>query len=123
MNNEKRGYKNLIVFQKADELVLKIYEITSKFPSTEKFSLVDQMRRAAISVPANIAEGCGRRTTKERIQFFYTSRGSLIELEYYIDLSFKLNYIDKQLHNKLSQLRNDVGRLINGLITSLKNSV
>lgn len=101
---------------------MKIYKITANYPTTEKYSLVDQMRRAAISVPANLAEGCGKQTLKERIHFFYTARGSLIELEYYIDLSLKLEYLNKKQHLELFELRNEVGRLINGLIKSLKNS-
>ena len=122
MENQLRGYKNLKVFQKAENLVLEIYKITENFPKTETYSLIDQMKRAAISVMANIAEGCGRQTIKERIHFLYTARGSLVELECFIDLSFKLKYINKEQYSQLVELRNDVGRLLNGLIKSLKNS-
>ena len=78
------------------------------------------MRRCAISVPANIVEGYGKNTTKEQLQFCYNARGSLTELEYYIDLSFKLKYINKEQYNKLRKSRNEVGRLLNGFINSLK---
>jgi len=112
------GYKNLTVYRKADELVLAIYGITRKFPKDELFGLVSQMRRCAVSVPANIVEGYGRNTEKDKLQFYYIARGSLNELEYYIDLSYKLKYIDDNDHRELIGIRNSVGRLLFGFIKS-----
>jgi len=112
-------YKNLEVWKKADELVVLIYNITVEFPKEEMFSLVSQMRRSAISVPANLVEGYGRRTKKDKLQFYYIARGSLNEVEYYIDLAFQLKYINKENHYKLTILRDSVGRLLNGFIKSI----
>lgn len=113
------SYKSLNVWQKADELVLAIYKITKQFPKDELFGLVSQKRRCAVSVPANIVEGYGRRTPKDKTQFYYISRASLNELEYYIELSHKLGYINKEDFGKLCNLRSDVGKLLNGLIKSM----
>jgi four helix bundle protein len=114
----KAGYKNLNVWMKSDELVLLIYNLTKNFPKEELFGLVSQIRRCAVSVPANIVEGYGRRTQKDKSQFYYIARGSLNELEYYIDLAFKLKYINKEEYEKLVSLRSDVGRLLNGFINT-----
>src|SRR3989344_5159593 len=83
----KAAYKNWNVWLKANELVLLVYKFTQKFPKDELFGLTSQMRRAAVSVPANVVEGYGRRTPKDKLQFLYISRGSLNEIEYYIDLA------------------------------------
>ncbi len=116
----KAGYKNLNVWIKADELVLLVYSLTKKFPKEELFGLVSQIRRCAISVPVNLVEGYGRRTQKDKSQFYYIARGSLNELEYYIDLAFKFKYINKDEYEKLFSLRNDVGRLLNGFINTVE---
>lgn len=116
----QQGYKSLNVYQKADELVLEIYKITTKFPKSELFGLISQIRRAAISIVANILEGWARKTNKDKIRFYYIARGSLTEVEYYIDLALKLNYLNKNEHDKLDLLRIDVGRLLNGFIKSTK---
>ncbi len=113
-------YKNLNVWKKADELVIEVYKSTKFFPKDEWFGLVSQMRRAAVSVPANIVEGYGRRTSKDKTQFYYISRGSLNELEYYIDLSRKLSYVNEDDFKKLLALRADVGKLLGGFIKSLE---
>ncbi|MBI3290924.1 four helix bundle protein [Candidatus Falkowbacteria bacterium] len=113
------GYRKLNVFQKADELVIGIYLTTKNFPKDELFGLISQMRRCAVSVPANIVEGYGKKTKKEQLQFCYNARGSLSELEYYIDLSFKLEYVDQRQYVQLKNSRDAVGRLLNGFINSL----
>ncbi len=113
------GYKNLNVYTKANELVLLIYKVTRKFPKEELFGLVSQIRRCVISVPANIVEGYGRKTDKGKLQFYYIARGSLNELEYYIDLSRQLEYVSEMEHKEISGLRDDVGKLLAGFIKSL----
>ncbi len=116
----KNSYRRLIVWQKADELAFQIYAVTKNFPKEEMFGLTSQMRRAAFSVPANIVEGYARSSIKEKSQFYTIARGSLTELEYYIDFSLRLKYITKEQHRELVNLRNEVGRLLNGLIQSVK---
>src|SRR3989344_4585268 len=104
---DKLGYRKLIVFQKADELTLLIYSVTKKFPKDEIFGLISQMRRSAVSVPANIVEGYGRKTGKDKLHFYYIARGSLNELEYFIDLSHQLGYITSPEYHKILILRGD----------------
>ncbi len=115
------GYKKLKVFSKSEELAVEIYKITKNFPKDELFGLVSQLRRAIVSVPANIAEGYGRRTLKDKLQFYFIARGSLNEVEFYIDLSLKLNYIAEKEHERLNLLREEIGKLLSGLIKSLSN--
>lgn len=116
MDANERGYRSLNAWRKADELVLMVYRLTKKFPRDELFGLISQMRRCAISVVANIVEGYGRRTAKDKVQFYYIARGSLNELEYYLDLSLKLGYVAAAEHEACSRLRDTVGRLLSGLI-------
>ena len=120
INNNQKGYRRLIVWQRADELAFQIYVITKKFPREELFSLVSQMRRAAISVPANIVEGYSRTSNKEKIQFYNIARSSLTELEYFLDFSFRLNYLSRNQYDFLIKLRNEAGKLLNGFIKSIK---
>jgi len=90
MENKKvESFKDLFVWQKGIELVNDIYKLTKQFPKDEVYGLTSQIRRAAISIPANIAEGCGRGTTKNYIQFLEISRGSLLELETLIIIAKK----------------------------------
>jgi len=109
-------FTDLQVWQEAHQLVLRVYEITRKFPNDEKFGLVSQMRRAALSIPANIAEGFKRRGLQDKIRFYNTAEGSLEELKYFFIVSKDLHYIDS---NAEELTRADViGRLLNGLIAS-----
>jgi len=114
------SFAQLEVWQKAHVLVLEIYEITKEFPKDERFRLVDQLCRSAASVPANIAEGKGRNTRKEYIQFLYNAHGSLEETKYHLILSRDLGYLSSECFNKLIEGYNEVGRMLNGLINSLK---
>ena len=120
-DENQNSYRRLIVWQKADELAFQIYLITRDFPKEEIFGLTSQMRRAAFSVPANIVEGYARSSKKEKIQFYTIARGSLTELEYYIDFVFRLNYLARNQYQLLTKLRNEVGRLLSGFIKSVKN--
>jgi len=114
------SFAQLEVWQKAHALVLEIYEITKEFPKDERFRLVDQLCRSAASIPANIAEGKGRNTLKEYIQFLYNARGSLEETKYHLILSRDLGYLSPERSGKLLEGYNEVGRVRNGLINSLK---
>ncbi|MFC6099714.1 four helix bundle protein [Olivibacter domesticus] len=116
MKENIKSYTELEVWKKARELVKEIYLTTANYPQDEVFGLVNQMRRCAVSVPSNIAEGCGRNHTKDSIQFFFIGRGSLYELETQIHLSSDLNFINKEeLEKLLSQLLH-ARKLLNGFI-------
>lgn len=90
---EKTGsHRDLLVYKRSMDLVVAIYQITSLFPDSEKFGLVSQLRRSAVSVPSNISEGAARQSTKEYIQFLYISLGSLAEIETQLEIAIRLNY-------------------------------
>ena len=114
------NFTQLEVWQRAHGLVLEIYRVTERFPNTERFRLTDQLCRSASSVPANIAEGTGRNTLKEYVQFLYTARGSVEETKYHLILSKDLDYLPSDDFNGLMEGYNEVGRMLNGLINSLK---
>jgi four helix bundle protein len=116
-----KSYKDLIVYQKGYNLSLDIYRITKPYPKDEKYGLVSQMRRSAVSIPCNIAEGYSRKNIKEYIQFLYISYGSCSELETLLSLSKDLEYIDDDSFLKLYELQEEVSKLLNGLIKSLLN--
>ena len=114
------SFVQLEVWQKAHALVLEIYKLTASFPSEERFRLTDQLCRSAASIPANIAEGKGRNTRKEYIQFLYIARGSIEETKYHVILSGDLGYLSSEDFDKVIEGYNEVGRMLNGLINSLK---
>lgn len=114
------SWQDLEVWQKAHALTLKIYKISREFPGDEKFRLADQLRRSASSIPANIAEGKGRNSIKEYIQFLYQARGSLEETRYHLLLSRDLGYLPSGIHAELENEYAEVSRMLNGLIRSLK---
>jgi len=115
-----KTFEDLTVWKKSHDLALEIYRITKDFPSEEKFGLVLQMRRAVVSVPANIAEGFKRRGPKDKTHFYNISQGSLSELQYYSilvrDLGFRVNL------DKINSLILEIGKMLNGLITIIGNS-
>ena len=120
MENKKiESFKDLIVWQNGIELVNEIYKVTKHFPKEELYGLTSQIRRAAISIPANIAEGWGRGTTKNYIQFLEISRGSLYELETLIIISTNQSFVDQDKCNEISIKINEIGRMLNALITKL----
>ena len=115
-----KSYKELGVWRKAVSLALDGYKLTSHFPDSEKFGLTSQIRRAATSIPANIAEGWGRGSTKEYVQFLLVARGSLMELETHLIISHNLQYLnDAQLTAAQAQIE-EVGKMLNGLVQSLR---
>jgi len=116
MSKDNKSYIELDVWKSARFLAKEIYTITSLFPKEEQYGLISQMRRCAVSIPSNIAEGCGRNYPKDSIQFFFIARGSVYELETQLYLSFDLGYIDE---NSLKEflLKIEVSRkLLNGFI-------
>lgn len=112
---------NLVVVDKAHELVLKVYRLTKGFAHDELFGLTGQMRRAAISIPSNIIEGRAKQTTKDFNRFLWIARGSLEELKYQLLLSKDLEYITKEQHSELKLLSEEVGKLLHGLINRLNH--
>lgn len=112
-------HNKMKVWKESMSLAKDIYVDTSKFPDSEKYSLANQIRRCAVSVPSNIAEGAGRYSDKEFLQFLYIARGSLSELETQLLLSFDLGYL-KNINNYTRRLE-EVRKLISGLIKHLKS--
>ncbi|MCL6266791.1 four helix bundle protein [Flagellimonas myxillae] len=109
-------YRNYKVWQKAHLLVIEVYRATGAFPQKEQFGLVSQINRVVISIPAIIAEGCGRETQKELTRFLYISSGSALELDYLIMLSKELNFInDKQFSNLSSKIQ-EIKKMLASLI-------
>src|SRR5271168_1054341 len=109
-------YRNLIAWQKAKTLALNVYRCTRRFPKDETFGLSSQMRRAAVSVPSNIAEGKGRYSHKDLVHFLYQARGSLLQLETQISIARDLEYIDQPEFEVLESDTEELGRILNGLI-------
>ena len=114
------SWRELEVWQKAYSLVLEVYQLTTRFPSVERFRLTDQLCRAAASVPANIVEGQARQTTKEYIHFLYNARGSLEETRYHLLLAKDLELLESNVYASLERKYETVSKMLNGLIQSLK---
>ena len=122
MANEVRSYKDLVAWQKSMDLVTAVYRASQGFPKEEIFGLVSQIRRSAVSVPSNIAEGHARTSRKEFQYFLSNARGSLAELETQLTIAHQLAYIDETGINQLLDRLGEVGRILNGLLTALKRS-
>ena len=115
-----KSFLDLEIWHLSHNLVLEIYSITDSFPKKEQFRLTSQLIRAAYSIPTNIAEGMGRYSRKELIQFLIISRGSVEEVKYFLILAKDLNYINNETFERLNDKIIIIGRKINSLITSLK---
>jgi len=115
MNHPAQNYKDLIVWQKSIELAKLIYQLTRIFPREEKFGLTSQMRRAAVSIPSNVAEGQARRTTPEFIQFIAHAEGSAAELDTQIILSVELKFCEKKTALPIYELLDEIRRMLNAL--------
>jgi len=120
-NTEIKSHRDLVVWQKAMDLVVIVYQATKQFPKDETYGLTSQVRRAASSVPANIAEGQGRRGAGEYLQFLGNARGSLLELDTHLELALRLGYLTPQQHSNLQAKLYEVARLLNGLMRSITN--
>ena len=118
--NKINSYKELLVWQNAMELVILVYDLTKTFPDSEKFGLVNQMTRAAVSIPTNIAEGWGRASRKSYIQFLRISRGSIMELETLLELSNKLGFVEEGIMNSILDKIETTSKLLQGLIKKLE---
>ena len=121
LNRQIQSWKDLEVWKVAHDGVLRIYRVTKSFPADERFRLVDQLCRAAASVPANIAEGKGRNALREYLQFLSIARGSVEEVKYFVLLARDLKYLETQDHDALVDQYDRVGKMLNGLMTSLRD--
>ena len=113
------NFKELKVWQKSIDMTVEIYKLTENFPNEEKFGLISQMRRAAVSIAANIVEGTGRRTEKDFNAFLGNSLGSSFELETELTISFRLKYITNDIFNGISLIIQEIQKMIVGLQKSL----
>ncbi len=120
---EYKSYKELDVWKKARAFVKEIYLITGDFPNEEKYGLMSQMRRCAVSIPSNIAEGYGRQFKKETLQFLHISRGSLYELETQMYIAFDLSFFSEEKLTKLLTDLEECRRLLSGLINYFEKTI
>ena len=117
-----KNYKKLIVWQKAHALAVGLYKETSGFPKAEQFNLTSQLRRAATSIPANVAEGCGKYTELDFARFLQISLGSSNEVEYLTFLSRELGYIKEEEYRNLDSKVNEVKAMLISLITKIRHT-
>jgi four helix bundle protein len=117
------NYRDLIAWQKSKALALEVYRCTREFPKNETYGLTSQMRRAAVSVPSNIAERKGRHSHKELVQFLFRARGSLLELETQLSIAHELDYVDILDFKRLNDSAEEVGRVLNGLINRFQAQI
>lgn len=123
MSDEKiKSFTDLNAWKEGHNLVLMIYGLTKKFPKEETFGLVNQLRRAAVSVTSNIAEGFSRSSLKEKIQFYSIARGSCTEIQNQVLIAKDVRYIDKETFNTVAEQSIKVNKLVNGLIRYCKNT-
>lgn len=118
-----RSYRDLLAWQKAMILVEQVYKVTGCLPTDERYGLTSQLRRAAVSVPSNIAEGHGRETTKEFTRFISIARGSLAELETQLEIALRLNMINSEGSQPIIHLCDELGRILRGLRKSLDSKL
>ena len=123
MGSKIKSYQDLAVWQNAMDLVVMCYQMTTKFPKNEIYGLSSQLQRAAVSVPANIAEGRHRQHSKEFLQHLSIAYGSLAELETHIQIAGRLNYIYEDQINKMLGITAEIGKMLNGLRRSIEKKL
>ena len=116
-------FRNLNVYIKSKELVKQIYSLLKKFPREEQYALCDQLRRAVISIPSNIAEGSGRNSQKDQAHFYNIAYGSLMEVFSQLDIACDLGYISQEEFNQLESLINEEAQMLSGLIAKRKQPI
>ena len=115
-----RTFRDLIAWQKGVRLSLLVYRLTRRFPDEEKFGMVSQMRRSAVSIPANIAEGYGKGRRAEYIRYLEIGRGSLFELQTYLELAREMKWVNGEDLVAVARLADEVDRIVSALLRSLK---
>lgn len=115
-----KSFRNLNVYINAKELVKKVYVLLKKFPKEEQYALCDQLRRAVVSIPSNIAEGCGRETQKDQTHFLNIAYGSLMEVLSQMDVALDLGYITQEEFDETERLVNEESRMLVGMIRKRK---
>ncbi|MBJ7320460.1 MAG: four helix bundle protein [Alphaproteobacteria bacterium] len=120
VSGEVRHYRDLLVWQKALTWVELVYAATREWPSDERFGLISQVRRACVSVPSNIAEGCARRSTPEFLRFLSIARGSLAEVETQLIIAQRLTYLEDAALTRLLDSADEISRMLSGLISKLE---
>ena len=116
-----RDYKKINAWKRSHRFVLGIYTMTGKFPSDEKYGIISQLRRAALSVPTNIAEGCGRSTERELVRFMDIASGSASEVDYLLYLAMELKYIDQDKYNRASNELTEIRKMISGYSKTIRS--
>jgi four helix bundle protein len=120
---DSRPHRKLDVWKKSMDFVKHVYQATETFPKSEIYGLSSQMRRAAVSIPSNLAEGAARKGKKEFSQYLYIAQGSISEIDTQIELSFILNFLEKNLYNDLMDELNTISKMLFGLLRSLQQKV
>ena len=115
-----KTYRDLIVWQKSLKLVTEIYSITKSFPKEELYGLTSQIRRSAVSVPSNIAEGYGRNSTQDYIRFLQITCGSLYEMQTQMEIAVNLGYLDREYSENIFNIINEIERMLNSFIRKLQ---
>lgn len=123
MNRKIKDFTDILVWQEGHKLVIEVYRLTKEFPKEEAYSLTNQMRRAATSVTANISEGYGRHSYKERLQYYYLSQGSLTELKNHILIARDVGYLNKGYFDELMFQANITHQLLQGFIRKTKEFI
>ncbi len=122
-NGKIQSFTDLNVWKEGHKLVIMVYKITKSFPKEETYSLIDQMRRAAASITANIAEGFGRQTYKEKVQFYYMAKGSLSELKNFILIAKDIGYLSVDQLRQLVEQANIADQILQGFIRKSKTFI
>ena len=114
-----KTYRDLLVWQKSMALVTEIYRLSKSFPRDETYGLMSQMRRCAVSIPSNTAEGYGRKSTNDYVRFLHIASGSLYELQTQLEISLNLQYLNESDFNKLYELSREIERMLSSLTRKL----
>ena len=113
------SYRDVIAWQKSMTLVTEVYRVSANFPQREMYGLTRQVRKAAVSVPSNIAEGKGRQTKKDYLQFLYRARGSSLEVQTQLEIARNLEFLDASALESIIEQAAEAGRVLNGLISNV----
>ena len=115
-----QSYRDLVAWQKAMQFVTDVYRETKTFPSEERYGLTNQLRRAAVSVPSNIAEGQARFSAREFHRFISIARGSLVEIEIQVEIATNLGFLGRAMSSRLRKQTDELGRILNALFASIR---